>query len=278
MSKKMYYTEAEAAEKLGVTIDDLRRFVEQGKLNVYADGPRRMYRAEAVDGFATHISGETGEIELTPADTSAQDAVRLESEAPPPPAAKSDTVLSSEGVSVFDEGDLDVETADPMAKTSIAPSMEAQISLEGVGSGSGLLDLTRESDDTSLGAEVLDHIDMESAVGSSASVEAVGAEPAYVEPEPAVMDQPVLVEAADPSAGAFSGLVIGATVLMLVAGAVAIAGMRGLVPPMLSTLYANLIVVLAGGAAVCILLAVAGYFIGKSAADRAMAMRRSSGS
>ena len=33
-----------------------------------------------------------------------------------------------------------------------------KLSLESVGSGSGLLDLTRESDDTSLGAELLDEI------------------------------------------------------------------------------------------------------------------------
>src|SRR3954452_13018129 len=49
--------------------------------------------------------------------------------------------------------------ADPMAQTAISGGgVTDQVNLEGVGSGSGLLDLTRESDDNSLGAELLDEI------------------------------------------------------------------------------------------------------------------------
>ncbi|MBN2562389.1 MAG: hypothetical protein JXQ75_15805 [Phycisphaerae bacterium] len=58
------------------------------------------------------------------------------------------------GISVFDDEDLAIE-ADPMGETQIAASVEE---LDSVGSGSGLLDLTRESDDTSLGPELLDVI------------------------------------------------------------------------------------------------------------------------
>ncbi len=71
--------------------------------------------------------------------------------------SKDDTVVSSVGVSVFDEEDLS-ESADPLAKTMMTGSAAGGTGLEGVGSGSGLLDLTRESDDTSLGAELLDEI------------------------------------------------------------------------------------------------------------------------
>src|SRR5438094_7975284 len=59
------------------------------------------------------------------------------------------------GINVF--GDDSVEHADPLAQTAIAQQSD-QVSLESIGSGSGLLDLTRESDDTSLGAELLDEI------------------------------------------------------------------------------------------------------------------------
>ena len=47
-----------------------------------------------------------------------------------------------------------------MAQTQVTqPAVDQeQLALESVGSGSGLLDLTRESDDTSLGAELLDEI------------------------------------------------------------------------------------------------------------------------
>src|SRR5207248_2900072 len=62
----------------------------------------------------------------------------------------------SSGINVFGE---DTERVDPMAQTAISSSPSvADLNLEGVGSGSGLLDLTRESDDTSLGAELLDEI------------------------------------------------------------------------------------------------------------------------
>src|SRR6185503_7083073 len=63
---------------------------------------------------------------------------------------------SRHGINVFTADDS-VEHADPGAQTAITPSQDA-VNLEGVGSGSGLLDLTRESDDTSLGAELLDEI------------------------------------------------------------------------------------------------------------------------
>jgi hypothetical protein len=65
----------------------------------------------------------------------------------------------STGISVFDAGEVD--EADPMAATIVTDagiSDDDDLSLDSVGSGSGLLDLTRESDDTSLGAELLDEI------------------------------------------------------------------------------------------------------------------------
>jgi len=51
----------------------------------------------------------------------------------------------------------DDSNVDPSAQTAINPAISDQLNVEGMGSGSGLLDLTRESDNTSLGA-VLDEI------------------------------------------------------------------------------------------------------------------------
>ena len=47
---------------------------------------------------------------------------------------------------------------DDSAETRVSDAVDEELSLESVGSGSGLLDLTRESDDTSLGAELLDEV------------------------------------------------------------------------------------------------------------------------
>lgn len=271
---KMYYSEEEAGEKLGVSPEQLEGLVRQGKLRVYADGDKKMYKAEEVDALGPPAAGESGEIELTPADSAAPDVVTLsEADKAPAPAGKEDTVITTEGISIFDDEELEIEAADPMAKTSIAPSAQDEMSVEGIGSGSGLLDLTREPDDTSLGA-VLEDISVESAVSGSAAVEAVAEMPGYEEPEVAVAEAPTVVQAIDPSAGAFSGLVVAACLVMLVMGAVAIAAMLQATPKYVDVLQQNLLAFLAAAAVVAIILTVAGYFIGKSVADRAAALQR----
>lgn len=268
---KMYYTELDAAAKLGVTIPGLAKFTSTGKLRAYADGPRKMYKADEVDRLVAEVNpqakSETGEIQLTPADTSA-DVVTLEPAKTSTPPTKEDTVISSEGISIFDTEDLEIEAADPMAKTTIAPSVEDQASAEGVGSGSGLLDLTRESDDTSLGA-VLDHID-EGAVAAGES----GAQQVRLEAEAGSMSSsmPMMmepaVEEADRSSGAFSGLVAAAAVLMLAMLLVVVPTMLDQLPSYLEWLYGNASTVLGIGAVVAIAFAVVGFVVGKSAATQ----------
>lgn len=106
-------------------------------------------------GAGTDIGGETT---FNLADTGGiGDAVSIDEPdaGDPSKPKKDDTVVSSVGVSVFDEEEISDD--DPMAKT-VLTGTAGGTGLEGVGSGSGLLDLTRESDDTSLGAELLDEI------------------------------------------------------------------------------------------------------------------------
>jgi len=275
MSKKMYYSEEEAAEKLGVGVEALAEHVRQGKLHSYPDGDRKMYKAEEVDALA---GGGEEEIELAAVDTGAVEGAKLSDADKAKPGGKEDTVITAEGISIFDEDDLEIEAADPMAKTQIAPSLEDQISIEGVGSGSGLLDLTRESDDTSLGAEVLDHIDMEGAVGEELGGEPV-VEPVSYAPqaEPAVVEVPAYVEQIDASSGLFSGMIVGSAALAMLLVAVMVAAMTGNVPGYLAALKDNMAVAMFG----CLLLVVAtgvvGFLLGKSIAARQVALRRIGG-
>jgi len=274
---KMYYSEEEAVRKLGVGAAELTKLVQEGKLHAYADGAQKMFKVEEVDVLALAEGLEGEEIELTPADTSDRGDIGLaQADQSAAPIGKEDTVITTDGISIFDDEDLEVEAADPMAKTSIAPTVGAEISADGVGSGSGLLDLTREPDDTSLGA-VLEDISVESAVGGSVAAEAVAEEPSYAEPE-AAGEGPAVVEEIDPSAGVFSGLIVGCCLLMLVMGAIAMAVMLQAEPPYLKMLQQNLPAFLAVAGVVAVILALAGYFIGKSAANRAAAMQRGSGS
>jgi hypothetical protein len=64
---------------------------------------------------------------------------------------------SKTGVSIFDADEL--EHGDPSAVTQMSNDGGLDdLNLDPIGSGSGLMDLTRESDDTSLGAEFLEEV------------------------------------------------------------------------------------------------------------------------
>jgi hypothetical protein len=151
---------------------------------------------------------------------------------------------SGPGINVFGAEDV-VERADPSAQTAISGGIREQMELQGVGSGSGLLDLTRESDDTSLGA-VLDEI---TPGGSAAGLtgaglsgagltgagltgagmsgtgitgvrppalggEALGAALAEEAATPRMASAPVYVQAPDPMAPAFGGAALGAAIFV----------------------------------------------------------------
>lgn len=82
--------------------------------------------------------------------------------AAPPPARNEGK--PSKGISVFDDDEIEIPT-DPMGETRISSGMDE---LEAVGSGSGLLDISQESDDTSLGSELLDVISPSPEAGETA--------------------------------------------------------------------------------------------------------------
>ena len=90
----------------------------------------------------------------------------------PQPSVKKPAGGKKIGISVFDDEEAGIEP-DPMGETQIAATVPE---LESVGSGSGLLDLTRESDDTSLGPELLDVISP-SAEETETETEAILAQP-----------------------------------------------------------------------------------------------------
>ena len=177
------------------------------------------------------------------------------------------------GISVF--GADEVDRADPMAQTNISGSIQDQVNLEGVGSGSGLLDLTRESDDTSLGAELLDEIapspgriqpGAETQMAGSGSLPGFGAVAAPMAPQGrSVGGAPVYVEAADPLAPAFGGAALGATLVVLFAIFVLTSAMAGYRPNILQTFAEYSLWALAGvGAVISIIFFVIGLIIGKA--------------
>ncbi len=209
---KMFYTLEEASERLGLDEDAIKAMAQEGQLQQFRDRDKLMFKREQIDEMADS-SGSSQAIPLSglDLDDDLSDSTSLEGTgitlldesdgttilgADEPNAATSlgadldgfdgsetagnaaTSGLEASGVSVFDAGEVD--DADPMAQTAMTAGLDdEELALESVGSGSGLLDLTRESDDTSLGAELLDEIypggsqtgesafAMESSVGSS---------------------------------------------------------------------------------------------------------------
>lgn len=190
---------------------------------------------------------------------------------------KDDTVITNIGISVFDDDDLEIAAADPMAKTLLTGGDD--MALDGSGAGSGLLDLTRESDDTSLGAELLEGIDMGDTQDTIAAADDVpmaagddtGAEmpmtaadegPLQTAPAAAVVPVAVggVVEAASP---AFTGLLIAAALVLALAGALNIANAMDVLPGYLALLAENFWMFLGGTVAVGGLFAGIGWFMGR---------------
>ena len=139
------------------------------------------------------------------------------------------------GINVF--GTDDVGFADPSAQTAIsarAANEGTGVNLETVGSGSGLLDLTRESDDTSLGA-VLDEI---GPAGATRAAPAMGTDMGSAAladmHEPAVdrrpLAAPVMVQALDQTAPAFAGASLAGFAAVLFAAFVLISALSGAIP------------------------------------------------
>jgi len=186
------------------------------------------------------------------------------------------SVGSRQGINVF--GDDTHMGADPMAQTAMpgAGSM-ADLNLEGIGSGSGLLDLTRESDETSLGAELLDEISPSGKgggrplappdTGSMAGIKLDAPRGGVVRGATGV----ATVEAFDPWAAAFGAMSLGVGFVVLFALFVLASGVIGVQPDMIKSMdgNSNAFLLVAGvGAVVAVVFLVFGKLIGMSASKR----------
>lgn len=309
---KMFYSAKETAERLGRSESGIRTLVREGKLREFRDAGSVNYKVSDVDGLASKASGksakpgkasvggsQSGEIVLEPVEDSsvvlapsASDVVSLEGVDAEDTAigariakkAKEGSAVASVGVNVFDDDDLD-EHVDPLAQTAVTDV--AGLGLEGIGSGSGILDLTREADDTSLGAELLEEIytgeegEAESGGGGAAEMGdatragldealptegeetvAVGAKTAVAAKPRAVVTQ-VFEYAPDAASNSFTAALVVAVAVMWFGGLGAAALVRGITPAILRSVYDNLMIFTGGSLLACGIAAGAAYFLAK---------------
>ena len=183
------------------------------------------------------------------------------------------SVGSRQGINVF--GDDTHMSADPMAQTALpgAGGSVGDLNLEGIGSGSGLLDLTRESDETSLGAELLDDISAPSGgrgrpmappdTGSMAGIKLDAPRGGVVRGTTGIRE----VEAYDSWAGAFGAMALGTGFVLLFALFALINAVVGAQPDSIKWIGDQgnpFIVVLGAGLVVAILFAAFGKLLAMS--------------
>ena len=258
----MFYSIREVAEKLGKSEDEVRQLVKAGQLREFRDGPNLLFKVDEVAGLmgdtgvmaakkggekpAEPKAEEEEEILLAPetpgkpVDSTPDNDIRGQASSPQDEEIEltdADTQIVEEGIKVLGETDaaaaIDTgdetfkglgETPETPVKEASLEEIEKDVSLDTFGSGSGLLDLSLQADDTSLGG-ILDEIytpggegkpggkgkappaETESAAGSAmevaaeadqilseaqfpepqAAAAAFAAASAYIEPEPDAM-------------------------------------------------------------------------------------------
>ncbi len=329
MMAKMFYTMEETKAALGKTEDEIKQLSREGRLREFRDGPRLMFKADAVDQLKGEGGGTRDHVDLGPSDSGAPiglvdsagasgTGIKLTDSdvgaGGPGGSVKGDTALAADlglsgsvggvpspgrvtlhsasgsglagsaggsrsgsGINVFSSDE--VEHVDPGAQTAISPALREQVNLEGVGSGSGLLDLTRESDDTSLGAELLDEI----APGNAATVRRPSAGVVGIDSAAGLsgagLDVPearglpsrsgvTYVEASDPAAPAFGGAALGAVFVSLFGAFVLINAVGGVRPQIVQSLVGDanhgIIFFTLIGIVISVIFFVIGLLLGKA--------------
>jgi excisionase family DNA binding protein len=292
----MFYSIQEVATKLGKNEDQIKQLVQEGKLREFRDGAKILFKVNEVDAMAGPASmpfAEESAISLTPLDDTSSlmpagpggstSAIPIDLGDEAFDLSKADTALTGEGLNVL--GDTDSEfkiTDDTMGKThaSVAaePSLEKieeDVNLDSFGSGSGLLDLSLQADDTSLGG-VLDEIypgaeaagggissatpaapmDMAAEAEQMLTETATSAEPmasasvGYVEPEPDTMSNMMGLMLIVPFLAAIYAIIV------------AIAATKNTVPVILTAVQDIVWYVMIGAAVVSLLIMAMGFVFG----------------
>jgi len=273
---KMFYTAEEVAEKLGKTVDDVMEMAKKGQIQEFRDRDKVMFKVDQIDLLAgDDATGDESEPSIPLAlDDSG------ESFAPPtPPDPGEETSepmdLSGTGMTVVDAG-----------------ASGSAIGLDDSGSGapidfdepsgsetSQLLDLTRESEETSLGAELLEEVyssedeNVELPAASSGLFEPVEGEsggPAIVSgggsSEPfSPMVASGAVEQLEPGwSGLSAGLLLGGLLGVIAAGVVVVTAAAGGASGLAGTFTGNLWAWVGGLVGAVLVCGVAGFFIGRA--------------
>ena len=271
---KNFYTIEEAASKLKMSETQVKELVTSGQLQEFRDRDRLMFKVDQVNLLAQGDGpDESGVIPL--AESGELGAISLASDSGS--GMNLESPKDQTGISIFDTDQT--EEADPSAVTQVTESAPTELSLETVGSGSGLLDLTREADDTSLGKDLLEEVGAQDGSTASETVtEGEGGDAgALFEPTAAESDVAVaaagggggglmiLAEQVDSGWSGFAGgAAFGMIALLALTLSITIFGMTGAANFGLMKMIGESFMMWLGiAAAIVILPALIGMFIGR---------------
>ena len=147
----MFLTMEEAAEQIGKSVDDVKKMISEGKLQEFKQNDEIMIKS---DQLALVIEG--GEMNLDDSVTgdamsledSFSDMIELDDASSSGSAIGLADSNEATGISAFD-------TALAQEPPAAAAAGDDEFNLDSLESGSQMLDLTRESDDSMVGAELM---------------------------------------------------------------------------------------------------------------------------
>jgi len=274
---KMFYTLDEVSAKLKKSPDDVKAMAKSGQIQEFRDRDKLMFKVDQIDLLAGSDE-ETGEVHLDLEDARGGSSIVGLSGSGLDLKEESALGLADSregtGISVFDtdHGRPALGGANVSGETQVGgETLDDELSLEAVGSGSGLLDLTRESDDTSLGAELLEEVyssddNIEIPANASGLFEAAGSEASGDEMRrsPGVA-MPMIIEVYDGAgSGLGAGLLIGAMAAMICVAVMAFVGVNGATPGLATMFAENLWMYVGGLAGITVIAGLIGLFLGKA--------------
>lgn len=282
---KMFYSLDEAAQKLGKTPAQVQQMAASGQLQEFKDRDKLMFKREQVDllsgggskgdsaGFIPLAGNEGSSMGLALDDSGSGSKsgskggsghIELDD-----PASK-----EKSGISIFDTEST--EEGDPSAVTRITETRSGdELTLESVGSGSGLLDLTREGDDTSLGADLMEDVykpdedggSAGSTQGASGLFETTAAPSDVAAAAAAAGMAPIGMIAAEPYDGAGSGfaggVALAAAGVILVALVSVLLGLMNADNPIATMVASNIWMYVGIGAVAIAIFGVVGWLLGR---------------
>jgi hypothetical protein len=274
MAGKSFLTIEEAAQRLGKSTSEVNALADKGLLQRVMHEGVAKFRVEQVDLLAKADDSSAGEFKMLDesgapiglADSGGGSAI-----APAKGAAKSASPLDDSVLGLADSGGMSPEKTGISALTGKTRAGDAvEIGMETVGSGSGLLDLTRESEETALGAELMEQAFSNedagaSAVGASGLFDATGSDAGGAGSSPVVGAGMMVPEAYD---GGWSGLTVGVMIAgmaaMVVVALVALGAATGGGSSVGSIFTGNLMAWAGGLAGITAVFGLVGFFVGRA--------------